>query len=94
MDAHPLGAPDVVLQVVADHPGFRQPHAQRFERRSEGSLVRLPDPEFFLDLNVVEETVEAEPFDLSALIPGLAVGEQTQADVRLPYQSERFNRSG
>ena len=84
VDAYPLGAADVVLQVVADHPGLRRPHAQRFERMPEGSLVRLPDPELFLNLDVVEETVEAEPFDLSALIPGLAVGQQTQADVRLP----------
>ncbi len=60
----------------------------------EGSLVRLPDPELFLDLDAVEETVEAEPFDLSALILGLTIGEQTQADIRLPKLPERFYRSG
>lgn len=67
VDADLLGAEDVSFEVVTDHPGVFRLRVEHEEGVAERARFRLAQAELLLDLDVIEEGLDAETLDLSPL---------------------------
>ena len=65
--AHFLRPADIMLKVVAYHPGLHGSYVKRLQHIIEGAFVRFSDAELAFDLDVLEIRRQGEAADLGAL---------------------------